>query len=450
MYQLILNLIPQGILPRINVSQYDHGQEVDVTLYDGSTAYTLPSNATVTVSGTKADNTGFEYNCDLTDGISFAIEEQMTVFAGEVECELTIRYGNNRISTINFIIDVERAALQDNVVISETDLPILQQIPEYAAQASADADRAEQAAATAMSTDAGKVTDRLNLNNTRNLVVPADINYTRNGVTMKTNADGSITLSGAETSGQSYTTTIIFPNFVTTGSIGDTPMGILPSGKYRLWGDTVGGRIQGKAFLVAYKYDANKVMTNIGNNDNGNNRDFELTDAYPYFNLGLVIKGNADFGTGMTIYPMITTQSTTDVTGYEQGALSNRALTIMEQWFTKRFGTKLYSTSVAANQSQTVYEVLDEWISTLPGDSTYVAFLQGGTGVVLGQYANSRYQTQLKINYFGNEVAVRKRAGTTTWSDWVGMQPKDDNSLQTTNKTIVGAINELKARIDAL
>jgi hypothetical protein len=67
----------------------------------------------------------------------------MTVFAGEVECELTIRYGNNRISTINFILDVERAALQDDVVISETDLPILQQIPEYAAQASADADRAE-------------------------------------------------------------------------------------------------------------------------------------------------------------------------------------------------------------------------------------------------------------------------------------------------------------------
>jgi hypothetical protein len=144
MYQLILNLIPQGMLPRLNVSQYDHGQTVDVTLYEGATAYTLPSNATVTVSGTKADNTGFEYNCTTTGGLSFTIADQMTVFAGEVECELTIRYGNNRISTINFILDVERAALQDNVVISETDIPILQQIPEYAAQASANANLAHK------------------------------------------------------------------------------------------------------------------------------------------------------------------------------------------------------------------------------------------------------------------------------------------------------------------
>lgn len=144
MYELVLNLIPQGILPRLNVSQYDHGQTVDVTLYEGSTAYTLPSGATVTVSGTKADNTGFEYNCTTTDGLSFTIADQMTVFAGEVECELTIRYGNNRISTINFILDVEKAALQDDVVISETDLPIIQQLPEKLAEAKAYANKAHQ------------------------------------------------------------------------------------------------------------------------------------------------------------------------------------------------------------------------------------------------------------------------------------------------------------------
>jgi hypothetical protein len=435
----------------------------------------------------------------------------MTVFAGEVECELTIRYGNNRISTINFILDVERAALQDDVVISETDLPILQQIPEYAAQASADADRAEQAAATAMSTDAGKVTDRLNLNNTRNLVVPADINYTQNGVTMKTNADGSITLSGAETSGQSYTTTIIFPNFATTESIGDTPMGILPSGKYRLWGDTVGGRIQGKAFLAAYKYDANKVLTNIGNNGNGNNRDFELTDAYPYFNLGLVIKGNADFGNGMTIYPMITTQSTTDVTGYEQGALSNRALTIKSEIlddldcgedslmnegirypvingirnytdsngvYHKNLGCvdlgtltwSASSTSTSGVSRFTTYLPSAQYIKPKRSDTTNgvtsichkMSVLEsagtfGGTkdGYTIADTGDifvymSAYKTSTAAAFKSAMSGVLLFYELITPQTWNTKSIVGLDALATTNKTLIGAINELKARIDAL
>ena len=34
--------------------------------------------------------------------------------------------------------------------------------------------------------------------------------------------------------------------------------------------------------------------------------------------------------------------------------------------------------------------------------------------------------------------------------DTSGLQPKTDEALQTTDKTVVGAINELKAEIDAL
>lgn len=518
MYQLILNLIPQGILPRINVSQYDHGQTVDVTLYEGSTAYTLPSNATVTVSGTKADNTGFEYNCDLTDGISFAIEEQMTVFAGEVECELTIRYGNNRISTINFILDVERAALQDGVVISETDLPIIQQLPEKLAEAETYADRAEQAAATAMSTDAGKVTDRLNLNNCRNLIVPADINYTRNGVTMKTNADGSITLSGTNT-GSDF---VMMYDIMDDGGAVATKNKWFPNGNYKLYGDTVGGRISGKAFFVFRKCDANGTAIGSATNASGSDTTFSIDDTVKINMVALYILASADFGTGMTIYPMITTQSTENVTGYEQGALSNRALMIKEQELEVSKADKKAIHTNFINPNLTT-RTLNGITCTANGDGTFTlngtasAFtvfnvdyvntsttsLPSGRFKLTGAKGGANVLTLVNDRAVaidsgnGAEVVIPSNA-TSSWAritvgngttlnnvrvkpmlttdlsakydDYVpysgigelnanvaeiyrtlpSYQPKSDSSLQTTNKTIAGAINELKARIDAL
>lgn len=141
---LTLNLIPSGVLPRLNVSQYDKGQTVAVTLNNGSVPFSLPSGATVYVSGTKADNTGFEYACSTSGGVSFTIKDQMTVFAGEVTCELSIYQGNNRLSTINFILNVEKAALSEDTEISQTDIPIIENIPQYVTQAANSANLAHQ------------------------------------------------------------------------------------------------------------------------------------------------------------------------------------------------------------------------------------------------------------------------------------------------------------------
>lgn len=327
-YELDLNLIPGGILPRLNVSQYDHGQTITCVLWDGNTSYSMPSGTTVSVAGTKPDGTGFTYECTLQNSQPVVtISEQMTAVAGDVMCELILLKSGKRQGTINFVMEVEPAALRSDVPISETDIPVLQQIPEYVAQASADADRAEQAAATAMSTDAGKVTDRLNLNNCRNLVVPADINYTKNGVTMRTNADGSITLSGANTRSDFV---MMYDIMDADGAVA-TKKKWFPNGNYKLYGDTVGGRISDKAFFVFRKCDANGAVIGSATNASGSDATFSIDDTVKINMVTLYILANADFGTGMTIYPMITTQSTENVTGYEQGALSNRALTIKSE-----------------------------------------------------------------------------------------------------------------------
>lgn len=142
---LDLNLIPMGVMPRLNVSQYDHGQNVECGLYEGTVPYSIPNGTTAVVQGTKADNTGFEYPCTISNNeVMFKIADQMTVFAGDVTCEVVLLNGEDRIGTINFLLRVEPTALKDDVVISDTDLPLLQQIPEALIEAQSAAEDAQE------------------------------------------------------------------------------------------------------------------------------------------------------------------------------------------------------------------------------------------------------------------------------------------------------------------
>jgi len=140
-----LNLIPGSLLPRINVSQYDNGSRtLQFNLYNGVSPYEIPSGASVSIVGTKADNTGFEYACTYNGSlVSVNITDQMTAFAGEVQAELRIRQSGEILGTANFIINVERAALSDDTQISETDIPIIQRIPEILEEAEGYAEDAQ-------------------------------------------------------------------------------------------------------------------------------------------------------------------------------------------------------------------------------------------------------------------------------------------------------------------
>lgn len=143
-----LNLIPGGVPPRINASQYDaDSRTINATLYNGSVLYEVPTNAVCYVRGTKKDDTGFEYECTF-DGsvVSFDITQQMTAFAGEVVCEVQIVYSDQILGTANFVLAVEDTALSDDTEISETDIPIIQNIPTYVAAAAESATEAADSA----------------------------------------------------------------------------------------------------------------------------------------------------------------------------------------------------------------------------------------------------------------------------------------------------------------
>lgn len=157
-----LELIPQGVPPIIHVSQYDKGQTWLIDVTENGIPFTIPSGTSATVQGTKPDNTGFQYS-GTADGtqVEFILQEQMTVLAGEYDCELVLVNGNDQVATINFTLQVEPAALDNETVISETELPLIEQavqlgavIDTYAQQIHADA----QTAASAVTATAASAT----------------------------------------------------------------------------------------------------------------------------------------------------------------------------------------------------------------------------------------------------------------------------------------------------
>lgn len=144
-----LNLIPDKVPVMVRASQYDAlSRTIIFNIFNGSELYEIPSGATVTVRGTKEDNTGFEYSC-LVNGseVSFEIQAQMTIFYGLVPCEIRITSGTEIIGSCNFQLNIEKTPLDSSTVISETQLPLL----EEAIQAATDAQQSASAAAQSAS-----------------------------------------------------------------------------------------------------------------------------------------------------------------------------------------------------------------------------------------------------------------------------------------------------------
>ena len=139
------------------MSQYDNQtQALRFLLYKDDTAFQIPSGAAVLINGLKPDNTGFSYAATATSGNSatFSVTQQMTAVAGDVECELRVRTESQIIGTLNFILRVEPAPLHDDSVLSETDIPLIEQAVDIAAnlaeyiQQTIDAASAASASAT--------------------------------------------------------------------------------------------------------------------------------------------------------------------------------------------------------------------------------------------------------------------------------------------------------------
>lgn len=133
-----LNLIPSQIPVTIHCSQYDDGSRTFVfNLYEGASAFEIPAGASATFSGVKPDGLGFQYACSITGAsqVSVDVELQMTAVAGDCPCKVTIYdTDSNVLGSALCVLDVERHPLQDDTVISDSDIPLVQEAVNWAAQ----------------------------------------------------------------------------------------------------------------------------------------------------------------------------------------------------------------------------------------------------------------------------------------------------------------------------
>lgn len=131
-----LNIVPSGVRPVIHCSQYDNNiSAIKFRLYKDNVAFPVPSWAAVIINGQKPDKTGFSYAASAISGniVTIDVTQQMTAIAGDVLCELRLRSNAQIIGTLNFILRVEPAPLNDETIISETEIPLIEQAVDIAA-----------------------------------------------------------------------------------------------------------------------------------------------------------------------------------------------------------------------------------------------------------------------------------------------------------------------------
>lgn len=159
-----IDLIPSGEPVVVHVSQYDtEARTLAFELYNGGVAYAVPAGATASISGTKPDGTGFSYAMTVSGNTaSIDIPQQMALVAGDVIAEIRLSASDEIVGSANFIVRVERSALDEDTVISETDVPIFEQLVQDA-----------QSAATTASTKAGEASGSATAANTAKVAAQA-------------------------------------------------------------------------------------------------------------------------------------------------------------------------------------------------------------------------------------------------------------------------------------
>lgn len=153
-----LSLIPDGIEPRIYVSQYDVG----VTLTFNWSG-TLAAGGAARVMGTKPSGIGFDLACTRvgsgTSVTGFTVETtlDMTSEAGEFPAEIRITEGTQVVGSQNFTLVVERSPHPDGTIdgyeegrtIIETVTGLVNDAEESASEAATSATAASQSATAA-------------------------------------------------------------------------------------------------------------------------------------------------------------------------------------------------------------------------------------------------------------------------------------------------------------
>jgi len=148
-----LDMIPgESTPPVVHVSQFDvNSRTLTFNLMKGGVAFVPDAGMSVTLDGMKPDNHVFSYPMTVNgSSVSIDVLTQMTVVSGHVRCEVSVSNQTGKIGSANFILAVEESPI-DSGSISESDIPIFEDLKNQAQQAAADAEQSASDAESAAS-----------------------------------------------------------------------------------------------------------------------------------------------------------------------------------------------------------------------------------------------------------------------------------------------------------
>lgn len=155
-----LDMTPGYLQSAVSVSQYDDGlRSIDFELYKDGAAYNIPAGATVTINGHKPDGNVYSVPCTYSGNkVTVTFTKQMTAVDGFNTAEISIVSGSTRLGSANFKVIVEKSPMSDNAVVSESQIPLIEEAGQHAAEALISRNVAAESAKSAASSAAAAST----------------------------------------------------------------------------------------------------------------------------------------------------------------------------------------------------------------------------------------------------------------------------------------------------
>lgn len=153
-----LDMTPGAVPTVVHRSQYDSDFTLVFSLYTRTGDFIIASGTTARMRGTKTSGTGYSVpvTLDVSEKtVTVTGDQQMTVASGQNIFEIVLLSGTKELCSANFILDVERAALDVDTITDDTVARELDNLDQFVSEAQSAATRAETAAATFVYTDTG-------------------------------------------------------------------------------------------------------------------------------------------------------------------------------------------------------------------------------------------------------------------------------------------------------
>lgn len=132
-YEYELDVTPGGAPVCVNLSQYDQDYLLKFYLYSRQGDLDIKQGTTAEICGTKKDGKGYSVDASIDENVvTVSGDNQMTAIAGRQFFELKLKLNGKELNTANFVICVERAALDKDTVKSESVIKELDNAAELA------------------------------------------------------------------------------------------------------------------------------------------------------------------------------------------------------------------------------------------------------------------------------------------------------------------------------